>query len=299
MTLVPRRGFPLKAPTWPGTVPRPPAPSRTGLDFDTDWARKPAARLARAAIIDLAIRPAVHALAQPTVDGRERLDAVDAPVIFAANHHSHADTGLLLSLLPERFRRKAVVAAAADYFFDRRAKGTFHALTFGAVPMERTKVNRRSAVVATDLLADGWNLVIFPEGGRSPDGWGHHHRPGAAFVSNRTGAPVVPVYIDGTSRILPKGKSWPTRASCAVVFGSPIAMEHDGDVRQFAQRIERAINELADELTSGWWEARKNAHRGTTPEITGPSAGAWRRRWALGPRPGQARTATTRRWPRL
>src|SRR5213082_772562 len=109
-----RWGFPLRAPTWPGTVPRPPAPSRTGLDFDTTWARRPAARVARAAILDLAIRPALHLLASPAVDGRERLDTVESPVIFAANHHSHADTGLLLSLLPERFRRRAVVAAAAD-----------------------------------------------------------------------------------------------------------------------------------------------------------------------------------------
>ncbi len=73
VNLLSGKGFPLRAPTWPGTVPRPPAPSRTGVDFDTDWARSPAARLARAALVDLAIRPAVHALASPTVDGRERL----------------------------------------------------------------------------------------------------------------------------------------------------------------------------------------------------------------------------------
>jgi len=209
VSLLPRRGFPLRAPTWPDTVPRPPAPSRTGVDFDTAWARRPAARLARAALVDLAIRPAVHALTSPTVDGRDRLDALEPPVIFAANHHSHLDTGLLLSLLPERFRRKAVVAAAADYFFDRRAKGTLHALAFGAVPMERTRVNRRSADMATDLLADGWSLVIFPEGGRSPDGWAQAFRGGAAYLAVRTGRPVVPVYLDGTRQVWPKGQRLP------------------------------------------------------------------------------------------
>jgi 1-acyl-sn-glycerol-3-phosphate acyltransferase len=262
-------------------VPRPPAPSRTGLDFDTDWARKPAARVARAAILDLAIRPAVHLMASPTVDGRERLAALDAPVIFAANHHSHADTGLLLSLLPERFRHKTVVAAAADYFFDRRAKGTFHALTFGAVPMERTKVNRRSAVVATDLLADGWSLVIFPEGGRSPDGWAQEFRGGAAYLAVRSGRPVVPVYIDGTRHMWPKGQRLPRPHKVTVTFGTPISPDPGEDARRLAARLERAVAALADERATDWWTARRRAAEGATPPITGPEAAAWRRSWAL------------------
>jgi 1-acyl-sn-glycerol-3-phosphate acyltransferase len=279
-----RRGFPFRAPTWPGTVPRPPAPSRTGLDFDTAWARTPAARLARAALFDLAIRPAVHALASPTVDGRERLDAVCAPVIFAANHHSHADTGLLLSMLPERFRRRTVVAAAADYFFDRRTKGTLHALAFGAVPVERTRVNRRSAEVATDLLADGWNLLIFPEGGRSPDGWAQEFRGGAAYLSVRSGRPVVPVYLEGTRHMWPKGQRFPRPHKVTVTFGTPISPDAGEDARRLAARLERAVAALADERSTDWWTARRRAAEGTTPAISGPQAAAWRRSWALRPR---------------
>jgi 1-acyl-sn-glycerol-3-phosphate acyltransferase len=47
--------------------------------------------------------------------------------------------------------------------------------------------------------------VIFPEGGRSPDGWGQEFKGGAAYLSNRTGAPVVPVFIDGTGSDLRQG----------------------------------------------------------------------------------------------
>ena len=281
MNLVPRKGFPLRAPTWPGTVARPPAVSRTGVDFDTAWARKPAARLARAALVDLAIRPAVHAIASPAVDGRERLDALEAPVIFAANHHSHVDTGLLLSLLPERFRRKTVVAAAADYFFDRRAKGTLHALAFGAVPVERTKVNRRSAEMTLDLLAEGWNLVIFPEGGRSPDGWAQEFRGGAAYLAVRSGRPVVPVYLDGTRHVWPKGQRLPRPHRVGVTFGTPISADPGEDARHLAARIERTVAALADERASDWWTARRRAAEGATPAITGPEAAAWRRSWAL------------------
>jgi 1-acyl-sn-glycerol-3-phosphate acyltransferase len=258
--------------------------SRTGLDFETAWARRPAARLARAALVDLAIRPAVHALASPVVDGRERLDALTPPVIFAANHHSHLDTGLLLSLLPERFRRRTVVAAAADYFFDRRAKGALHALAFGAVPVERTKVNRRSAEVATDLLAGGWNLVIFPEGGRSPDGWAQEFRGGAAYLAVRSGRPVVPVYLEGTRDVWPKGQRLPRPHKVTVTFGTPLSPDPGEDARRLAARIERAVAALADEQATDWWTARRRVAEGTTPSITGPEAAPWRRSWALRPR---------------
>lgn len=277
--------FPLRAPTWPGSIERPPVVSRTGTDFDTAWARRPPARLARAVIIDFVIRPAVRAVAAPEVDGRDRLDAVPAPAIFAANHHSHLDTGLLLSVLPERFRRRAVVAAAADYFFSNRAKGSLHALAFGAVPVERLRVNRRSGDVTAALVADGWSLVIFPEGGRSPDGWGQGFRGGAAYLSVRTGVPVIPVYLEGTRDVWPKGQRLPRPAKVTVTFGTPLRAAEGEDARRLAARLEAAVAALADERGSDWWTARRRAAERATPALTGPEASPWRRSWALGDRP--------------
>ena len=51
--------------------------------------------------------------------------------------------------------------------------------------------------------------MIYPEGGRSPDGWGQDFKGGAAYLSARTGAPVVPVFIDGTGSIFGKGMKRP------------------------------------------------------------------------------------------
>ncbi len=274
--------FPLGAPTWPGTVPRPPVVSRTGTDFDTAWARTTTARVVRAGWTDFVLRPAVQLVASPEVDGRERLDRLPAPAIFAANHRSHLDTGLLLSVLPERFRHKAVVAAAADYFFSSRAKGTLHALAFGAVPVERQRVNRRSGDVTAALVEDGWSLVIFPEGGRSPDGWGQQFRGGAAYLSVRTGVPVVPVYLDGTWEVWPKGRRLPrTGTAVSVTFGEPMTAAPGEDARKLAARLEAAVAALADERRSDWWSARRRAATGTSPALTGPDAAAWRRSWGL------------------
>jgi hypothetical protein len=71
------------------------------------------------------------------------------------------------------------------------------------------------------------------------------------------------------------------------------------DVRRLAAEVERAINELADEQVTDWWTARRRAAAGSTPSLTGPSAGAWRRNWALTAREhGDGRERDELRWPR-
>ena len=74
-----------------------------------------------------------------------------------------------------------------------------------------------------DLIDDGWSLVIYPEGGRSPDGWGQEFKGGAAYLSSRTGAPVVPVFIDGTGAIFGKGMKRPKPGKTKVIFGASAA----------------------------------------------------------------------------
>ena len=232
-------------------------------------------------------------VAQPQLRGDEYLADLGAPVIFAANHASHIDTPLLLACLPLRFRHRTVVAAAADYFFDRRWKADAFSFLLGAIPIERTKVNRRSADLAAELLADDWNLVIFPEGGRSPDGWAQQFRGGAAYLAARTGRPVVPVHLDGTRHILPKGGGMVRRTRTTVTFGTPLWPAEGEDARRFGERIEAAVATLANEATTDWWTARKLAASRRDAVV----AGSRRRRLApgLGARPRPRPTRGDRR----
>jgi 1-acyl-sn-glycerol-3-phosphate acyltransferase len=263
-----------------------------GVDYDPAWCRRYPVRLGRAILLDNLTRPLAQILASPEVRGDEMLGLVDPPVIFAANHASHIDTPLLLSVLPVRFRHKTAVAAAADYFFDRRWKAHLWAFALAAFPIERQRVNRRSADVAAELVEDGWNLVIFPEGGRSPDGWQQEFRGGAAYLAARTGRPVVPVHMSETWRILrkdgkllgPSGKGL-RRSPVTITFGNAIVPGPGEDSRLLASRIERAVSVLADESRSDWWAARVHDAAGTTPPARGPDASAWRRSWLLGPAP--------------
>ncbi len=292
-----RGTFPFTAPTWPTTVDRPLPESRTGTNFETDWARRYPTRLARAVVLDSVGKGLVSALASPKIMGADRLADVKGPVVFAANHASHVDTPLLLTTLPDRFRHRTVVGAGADYFFDKRWKGFLWAFAINAIPIERTRVSPRSTRLAQQVLSEGWSLLIFPEGGRSPHGWSQPHRAGGAYLAIRAGVPIVPIHLEGTRRILRKGTGRLSPSTTTVTFGKPIFPVAGDDPRDLAALVEQEVAVLADEQSSDWWSARRRAAAGTTPSLNGPEAAEWRRFWSLGEgrrprRPSQAR------WPR-
>ena len=287
--------FPWRAPTAPLSAPPGDAPPSVGADFDTDWARRWPARMVRAGVVECLWRPAVALTAQPRRLGLDRLAALEGePVIFAANHHSHLDTPLLLTSIPEPWRHTLIVAAAADYFFPTRRKGVASALFIGAVPVERARVGRDSAQEVAALVRRGWSLLLYPEGGRSTDGWGQPFRGGAAYLAHRCDVPVVPVYLAGTRRVLPKGRLVPKPGPTLVAFGDPVRPDPSERIRTLGVRIETAVAALADEIGTDWWQARQRVHAGATPSLAGPDAASWRRAWALSNRSRPRR----RRWPR-
>jgi 1-acyl-sn-glycerol-3-phosphate acyltransferase len=298
--------FPYRAATPPDGVEPAERDATTGSAYDTAWARRYPARLARLAIVQGVVTPSMRVLASPEILGTDRLEGLRAAgpdgdtinAVFAANHQSHLDTPLLLSCIPEPWRHQLFVGAAADYFFRTRATSALSALAIGAIPIERTKVTRRSADLASRLIDDGWSMLIYPEGGRSPDGWGQAFRGGAAYLSLKCNVPVVPIHLEGTRRILRKGSNIPRPAATRLTFGEPIWPEPDEESRHLGVRIERAVSALADESTTDWWQARQRAHAGATPPLTGPDAPSWRRAWALGDR-RRSSARSRRRWPDL
>ena len=108
--------------------------------------------------------------------------------------------------------------------------------------------------------------------------------------------PVVPIHIEGSGRILRKGKNRPARTSVTITFGDPMRPHDKEDARKFAVRIEREVAVLADESATDWWQARRRAYANDTPSMTGPGVGAWRRSWALGAKDKKVQRAK-RRWP--
>lgn len=257
----------------------PPPPLKTEAAFETDWARKPWANTTRDALQELALLPALRWLASPTVRGRERLRHLPQPAVVAANHSSHLDTSIVIDALPLHWRHRLAVGAAADYFFKGKVRGALAALAIGAFPVERKRASAVSARLAVDLVKDGWNLILFPEGGRSEDGWLQELKPGAAFVAVRTRRPLVPLWITGTEHLLPKGAKRLRRGHVDVLIGDPLLPRPGEGPRELHARFEESMRRLAAEATTDWWTAL----RAPGGDPYGPDAARWRRVWARGP----------------
>lgn len=231
--------------------------ARLGLDYPTDWGRRAPATWARAAIQAAFLVPYTKYMAGVAVSGRENVVG-RGPFIFAANHVSNLDTPIVLTALPRGVRRRTVVAAAMDNFFMRASTAARTVIMFNAIPIDRHKVNRRSSDLALDILRSGWNLLIYPEGGRSPTGNLQGFKGGAAYLAERAGAPVVPVYVVGAGELRgPKYAKatrftdvpWKNRHRVSVAFGPALTSAEGEPIRRFNARIEDAVVALGRAAT--------------------------------------------------
>ncbi|PWU56756.1 1-acyl-sn-glycerol-3-phosphate acyltransferase [Micromonospora sp. S4605] len=263
-------------------LPQPPG------EFPTAWARSRAAQVTRRALQLVLMRPATWSQTRPEVQGRDLLRDLTGPVVFVANHSSHLDAPLIIGSLPDRFARNLAVGAAADYFFDARWRAAATALVFNAFPVERYR-SRRLRSLAPELVAQGWNLLLFPEGSRSEDGWMSPLRMGAAQLCVTRGVPAVPVVLRGTYAAMPRGRNWPMpgRPRVVVRYGPALNPEPDERARAFHARLTAAVSRLWAEDDLGWYGALRAAARGELALPTGPPAASWRRTWeATRPVPG-------------
>ena len=187
------------------------------------------------------------------------------------------------------------MAAAADYFFDRRWKADAWSFFLAAIPIERTKVNRRSAQLAADLLEEGWTLVTSPRVGDHPTAGPRPSEagpptwppaPAARWCRSTSTAPATSC-PRGTRRCAGRGP---------ITFGTPLWPTEGEDARRFGGRIETAVATMANEATTDWWSARKQAAAGTTPALQGPEVAPWRRTccWPTLPPGGTAAPKTAR-----
>ena len=125
----------------------------------------------------------------------------EGPAIVVANHLSFFDSVLLLFALP----RPVSVLGKAEYTERRLTKWLFCGA--GMIPIRRESPGDLGHAFArvVDVLSRGEVVGLFPEGTRSRDGMLHRGHSGAAHLALITGAPIVPLGIIGTDRILPPG----------------------------------------------------------------------------------------------
>lgn len=254
---------------WRGrsTAPRsaePWVPEVPEREFPTAWARSRLAVAVRGGLTTRALRGVVWGQTDTVVEGTSYLDELRGPALFIANHSSHLDTPLVLGSLPKRFADRVAVGAAADYFFDTRWRAVTTALVFNAFPVERYG-SRRLRSLASDLIDQGWSLLIYPEGTRSEDGWMSPFRIGTAYLAVGKNIPVVPIAICGSYAAMPRGRNWPQpgRPRITIRYGRPLHPAEGEKAADFRRRMAEAVARLAAEESLGWYAALRAAAGGT------------------------------------
>lgn len=185
-------------------------------------------RWLRLALIVAVARPVARFFTGADVMGRERLP-VTGPAIVAANHNSHVDTLLMLTIFKARAVHLVRPAAASDYFLKDPVIGWFSRNLIGIVPVARRKAGSGEDVLAParQALAEGAIVVVFPEGtrGDASDTMAQLKNGVARLAEAFPEAPVIPVWIQGAGRVLPKGTLIPVPMTCCVLVGEPMRWE--------------------------------------------------------------------------
>jgi 1-acyl-sn-glycerol-3-phosphate acyltransferase len=211
-------------------------------------------KLCRLLFFALLVRPIMLVFLGLNVRRREGLPA-KGPAVLVANHNSHLDAVTLMSLFPLGILHKLRPVAAQDYFFRNPLLKWFALNIMGILPLDRNvKSKRRHPLAGIDESLDQNDIVIvFPEGSRgAPEQLGEMKAGIAHIAKKNPEVPIIPIYMHGLGKALPKGEALLVPFFLDVFIGETLTWS--GDKTAFMEQLTQQIKELAEEGNFSPWE---------------------------------------------
>lgn len=179
----------------------------------------------------------------------------DGPAILIANHNSHLDTMVLISLLPLKILHKVQPVAAADYFLKSKFMAWFALNIIGILPIERQSKDKKVNPIeqCAEALEQGKILIFFPEGSRGEPEKMTDLKYGVVKLAEKCPkVPLYPIYMHGLGKTLPKGDALFVPFFCDVVFSEP--MTYEAHSEDFYENVKARFATLQDSIKLPKWD---------------------------------------------
>ncbi len=211
-------------------------------------------KIVQALFFLLVVRPLIALVLGIKIRSGERLP-MHGPAIIAANHNSHLDTLTLMSLWPLSRVHQVRPVAAADYFLTNAKLAWFSLNIMHIIPIDRQRKDKEADPLAgpSDALASNEIILLFPEGSRGePEQLSRFKSGVARLIERNPEVPIIPVFMYGLGKALPRGDFLLVPFFVDVVIGEPIYWR--GSVNDTMQTYEAAMRELAKQVEIPLWE---------------------------------------------
>lgn len=202
----------------------------------------------------LIVRPVIMLVLGINVRHREKLPH-QGPAVLTANHNSHLDALVLITLMPMRMLHRIRPVAAQDYFLRNRALAWFSTRIIGILPMPRGRTPDGDDPLAAcdDALNRGDILIFFPEGSRGEPEQMARFRGGVAKLAHTNPTvPVIPIYLHGLGKALPKGEAMVVPFFVDGLVGQ--ALRGNDGHEDFLGELRRRMETLAHEGNFALWD---------------------------------------------
>jgi long-chain acyl-CoA synthetase len=218
-------------------------------------------RLLRIFFVEAVMRPLVSLLANPRVATSKSVEAAE-PMLIIANHITAFDGALIQFALPGRMRRRMAIAMSGEMLEDFRhfrnperprsfyPQGPlFYLLVttfFNVFPLHKQRDFQRSFAHAGEALDHGMNVLVFPEGARSPEGRMARFRPGIGLLVKQSDAPVLPVAICGLDELKTRKRSWFRSGLIELRVGEPVRFGPEDTEAAITAHLQKEVERLLE-----------------------------------------------------